>query len=269
MKTNYIINESVVFDPEEQSLSPYDQPGIEVTLHIPASECLRQLLLHQDEVVSQQFLFEQVWEKNGTYVSASTLYQNIASVRKALKAAGHLEDIIKTVPKVGFKCIANIREIEKVREELQNEVTTATSTEEINKETIAVAEKPLLPGHEKKLAHIIKPFIYIAACLACFVPAITIYLQQDSNTAFFSNYSHSGKVGECELYSYSSNSKKSITIFTGLMERQQLHCSQGEVAYMTASQGLNLASILLCDRVISKMGVQCETYVYKGKGNEE
>jgi len=106
----YLINETLLFEPEQRRLCLLaGYPHHPVVLHTPASECLFQLLENSGQVLSQRFLFKNVWEKKGAIVSTNTLYQTIASVRKGLKSAAFGDDIIKTVPRAGFKSIAMVR----------------------------------------------------------------------------------------------------------------------------------------------------------------
>jgi DNA-binding winged helix-turn-helix (wHTH) protein len=109
MKTAWLINDVVLFEPDERRLCAIQNyPAQCIILHGPVNECLLQLLLHNGEVLSQRFLFDAVWGKQGAVVTTNALYQAIASVRKALKSAGLADDVIKTIPKAGFKSVAQI-----------------------------------------------------------------------------------------------------------------------------------------------------------------
>jgi DNA-binding winged helix-turn-helix (wHTH) protein len=103
MTLKYLISDQVIFDSDAHHLISLTSDTVKVTLHTPASQCLLLLLQNQGEVLTQKFLFENIWGKNGAFVSANTLYQNIAIVRKGLKSAGIGDDIVQTIPKTGIK----------------------------------------------------------------------------------------------------------------------------------------------------------------------
>lgn len=109
MKPVFLINHSVLFEPEKRRLYLLaNYPERAVVLHAPVSECLLQLLEHNGQVMSQRDLFAAVWEKQGAVVTTNALYQTIASIRKALKTVGLAENMVQTVPKEGFKSVAHI-----------------------------------------------------------------------------------------------------------------------------------------------------------------
>ena len=107
MKKVFLINDTLLFEPDLRRLGPLEgYPNRAIMLHGPVNECLLLLLEHNDQVLTQRFLFASVWEKQGAIVSTNALYQTIASIRKALKSSGLDENIIKTIPKEGFKSVA-------------------------------------------------------------------------------------------------------------------------------------------------------------------
>ncbi|MNG79473.1 DNA-binding transcriptional activator CadC [compost metagenome] len=108
MTIKYLIEGIVIFDVEKQSLTVQGNDKTEIVLHTPASNCLLLLLRHNDEIISQKFLFENAWENKGITVTPNALYQNITQIRKGLRAVGLSEDIIRTIPRVGFKCSADV-----------------------------------------------------------------------------------------------------------------------------------------------------------------
>ncbi|MDC0726504.1 hypothetical protein POH93_14035 [Phytobacter diazotrophicus] len=74
MKTAWLINDVVLFEPDERRLCAIQNyPAQCIILHGPVNECLLQLLLHNGEVLSQRFLFDAVWGKQGR-LSQLTLY---------------------------------------------------------------------------------------------------------------------------------------------------------------------------------------------------
>ncbi|MBK5145675.1 winged helix-turn-helix domain-containing protein [Budviciaceae bacterium BWR-B9] len=243
---------------------------MEINLHIPASQCLQQLLLHNGQTLSQQFLFEQVWGKNGIYVSSNTLYQNIALIRKAIKSAGLTEDIIKTLPKAGFKCIADVREIQDTpvpsispTVSVDNSKTeNTTSTNPIEIETAAPLSNFQSKGNAFK-------WIYLLAAIIFIFSSGWVYMTHYQGSNTFKEYHSAGKVNGCELFSSYYDSQKSAVIFTDLMKRKPFNCSPGSSAYMSVNRVYGHSSIVVCDKSIDSANVRCESYVYIEAVNEQ
>ncbi len=102
MSIKYIINYKVLFSPDEHRLTPLGIRGDEVILHAPVSRILLLLLQNSGNVVRQEDIFREVWEKHGQVVAANTLYQNVSLLRKGLLSAGIIAESVRTLPKVGF-----------------------------------------------------------------------------------------------------------------------------------------------------------------------
>ncbi|WP_431223679.1 winged helix-turn-helix domain-containing protein [Serratia sp. L9] len=101
MKKKAIINDAILYIFEEHRLCPLRVRGKESILNVPASRCLQLLLERPGIVISQSEFFNEVWQKNGQYVTANTLYQNISLLRKGMREAGLTKNVIRTIPKVG------------------------------------------------------------------------------------------------------------------------------------------------------------------------
>ena len=80
-----------------------------VSLTPKAFETLLVLLKHRGEIVSKDLLLEEVWPD--TFVEESTLSQNILTLRKALAIFQKDRQFIVTVPRRGFRFVADVKEI--------------------------------------------------------------------------------------------------------------------------------------------------------------
>ena len=255
MNTVFLINETVLFDPDEHSLRPMDgQPGSKVVIHTPASECLLLLLRHNQQVLTQRFLFEQVWEKHGAVVTTNALYQSIASLRKGLQSAGLAENIIKTVPKMGFKSIATLREGTITDFITPVEATVLSPAPEV--------EQPGVQPHNLAARHYSR-WAYLAAGVAFIISCGVLYHQQSGGESHYSDYSYIGQVNGCALYSSWSGEEKSLHTFKLLDKRYPLACESGGVAYLTLNRSLQGLSVLLCNRKIEYSNAECQSYIFR------
>ncbi|MFO6300240.1 winged helix-turn-helix domain-containing protein [Rahnella selenatireducens] len=274
MKKEFILNDAVRFEPEKNSLtSIHAKPVQKIILHTPASECLRQLLLHNNQVVSQKFLFEHVWEKNGAFVTVNTLYQNIGSVRKGLKLAGIAEDVVTTLPKIGFRISVSIKESDCETAIIPSEVSEI-ETEGITENGMKASVKGGNNVHQPRFfvfAGVNKMFL-LGFIIVVFVSVamFNLYYQKyPTGRAYYAGYSSAGKVSGCELYSSYPGDKKSIELFSMLLSHRPIQCQPGSIAYMTVNRMYEVSSVIICDKAITENDAQCKSLLFSGVLNEK
>ncbi len=90
-----------------------------------ANRILTLLIESHGHVVEREHLLEQVWESHGLVSSNGSLNQYISILRKTLTSLTDIEDIIVSIPKVGFIISRDI-EILQLEENkiLANEIST-------------------------------------------------------------------------------------------------------------------------------------------------
>lgn len=262
MKPVFLINGLVFFEPDRRrlcSLSGY--PERAVILHGPVSECLLQLLEHNGEVLSQRYLFSAVWEKQGAIVSTNALYQTIASIRKALKMAGLAENVVQTVPKAGFKLVAQIQ-----TGTVDNFISMAVATPE------SLLSKPDVPSPsvtDSRFNLFSRKIAYGAAAAVLFILSCTVLFQQlHVQDSGFKAYQPIGNIAGCDVYSSWHDDIKSQRIYTTLIKRYPIHCNAGGVAYMTINRFPNGTSVIVCDKLPDIAGADCDSIMYRNQYNE-
>jgi len=267
MRDVYLINEALLFEPDERRLCLLaDYPQKAVVLHTPVSECFYQLLEKNGEVLSQRFLFDAVWGKNGAVVTTNTLYQAIASLRKGLKAAGLHDDIIKTIPKAGFKSIAHIRkggreEIVRSANVEEPKASPPIFAQEESAVNVTSRQSTLAAFFFSRTAYIVAAIFF---CLSCSV----LYLTLNNEEQVFADYKHMGKVGECNVWSSWPNVEKSRHLFTSLSEQYPVNCQSGDIAYMTVNRLQQGTSVMICDQEPWKPNAECRSIFYRQKYHE-
>ena len=80
-----------------------------VSLTPKAFETLLVLIKHRGEIVGKDVLLDEVWAD--TFVEESTLSQNILTLRKALAVFEKDKQFIVTIPRRGFRFVADVKEI--------------------------------------------------------------------------------------------------------------------------------------------------------------
>jgi len=104
---NYLINEKIIVNNEGFKLK--GQSEIEIKLTVLPARILEEILALNGGFITRDILFKRVWENVGLEPSNSSLTQYISILRKSFRSIGIEEDVILTIPKVGFKLNENIR----------------------------------------------------------------------------------------------------------------------------------------------------------------
>lgn len=285
MNMKYLINDHVIFDSDANCLFSTDSEAIKVTLHTPASQCLLLLVQNKGEILSQRFLFEHIWGKNGAFVSANALYQNIAIVRKGLKSAGIEEDIVQTVPKIGIKFTGEVALYEpppKPAEVKSTELASSTPADvavqdSISEEPVAPSFPVVKPEEPEQIRVPVLPmassepetsrvkiksrYYFIAALIFC-VLSVTIFWQQKSGNSFFADYHLIGKVNGCTLISSYHDKSVATQAFNILSKNGGLTCSENNYAYLTINRLPEGSTIMMCDQPAEKSSAQCINYIF-------
>lgn len=262
MKKVFMINETVIFEPELRRLGPLaNYPERAVALHGPVSECLTQLLEHNGQVLSQRYLFSAVWEKQGAVVTTNALYQTISSIRKALKAAGLADDVIKTISKEGFKSIARV--VVGEREDFLNPQSMPANPIFVASSS-APPETNAMP-HTAPRKHAI---VYGLAALLFILSCYVLYLTWTYDEPAYANYYNAGQMNGCHIFSSWHDRDKSRSAFETLSGRYPVKCNQGEIAYLTLNHAQRGVSVLVCDKNPQESSAHCHSIYYKQQYHE-
>jgi len=107
MKSLYLLNNHVYFNPVSGMLSPSPCFSSKVALSKPASHCLKLLISKQGEICCYPYLSHQIWGDRGKWMSNNTIHQYIYQLRNRLKKVGIEQEAIITVPRRGFQLCPN------------------------------------------------------------------------------------------------------------------------------------------------------------------
>ena len=262
MKPVFLINETVLFEPDARRLcSLAGYPARAVILHGPVSECLLQLLEQNEQLLTQRYLFAAVWEKQGAIVTTNALYQTIASIRKALKSAGLEENVIITIPKAGFKSVAQLRVGTLAEFVERNKAIPIPVLADVSAE---IAKPEMLPPVTPPTARFWRPSMayWLAGALFSLSCGV-LYSELKTAKPVFAGYHSIGTINGCEVYSSWRDIDKSKSMWTSLLQRFPLTCKTETVAYMTLSHAQIGISVIICDRAPEKREARCESIFYR------
>lgn len=105
----YRFNDRIIFDVDAGTLSLSDLFDDTVTISNPSKRLLQLLIVHQGDAVSRGVIFKKVWDDYGMISSNNNLNQCVSKLRRVIKALGIDDEVIVTVPKVGFMLHSEIQ----------------------------------------------------------------------------------------------------------------------------------------------------------------
>lgn len=271
MKRIYEIEKKILFDADTCRLWPVGDPDAAITLYVPVSQCLLLLLQHPFETLSQEFFFEEVWRKNGLYVNANTLYQNIALLRKALKSFGIRQDIIKTIPRRGIKftgssLLAGDEALNKPGEPDDKKNRHLAVSKSDGKNWKIVTSGRLAAKKHRQKAALYLPFIIIIMMTGWLFTLLKPSETVGNN--YFGRYYSTGLIGTCTLLSSSSDNEQSRHYFSVTSRLTGVNCSNNDYAWITFNDSNRKVSVVKCDSQITHDKANCATWIYREAGNE-
>ncbi|RHH96555.1 hypothetical protein DW184_24660 [Enterobacter cloacae] len=143
-QTEYIIGQTIRYVPASETLYLVSRPEDLVVLTPGCNRLLLHLLSSRGSVLSRDAIFSVLWEQYGYSPSNSSLNTYISLIRKAFVNLGLNDEVVVTIPKVGFIFSPDIAvEVIEIHSHPENENVSAHG------ETLPVPERlPAVSGSE-------------------------------------------------------------------------------------------------------------------------
>jgi DNA-binding winged helix-turn-helix (wHTH) protein len=241
VQEKFIINDLVVFHPEQHRLIPMGNRGKETALNVPASRCLLLMLQQPGIKINKTEFFSEVWENNGQYVTANTFHQNISLLRKGLRNAGIRTPVIQTIPKYGVRFTGIVQAIE---EEEQDIVLKETSTNEISTEIVTKCEPPPRATPSSLFLNKLKKIKFLMFVITCVLLLFTIRSQ---NSQYVSTRNKIADINQCSVYVSKNDSTENYSQYINYLTAQDVACSPGEFIYVVNQLLSDEALFNLCE----------------------
>lgn len=252
MNEKYIINDAVLYTPDEHRLTPLGRRGKETILNTPVNRCLLLLLQNSGTIVRQETILTEVWEKNGQYVTMNTLYQNILLLRRGMRDAGIIISAIKTIPKVGVKFTGKVQLVEEddntpaesksnivteevpVNRDLKPEAATINS--DVPVESVSEDEIVLKNVSRRSLIGFLKEnkgirFFLPAASFIMLASLFTIGPAE--SVLFYDTHDKIAVLEQCDVYVARGDKSINPDEIKSFMAERNLKCNSGEFLYIT------------------------------------
>ncbi|TQI81519.1 transcriptional regulator [Serratia fonticola] len=98
----YRFNDRVIFDSDAGTLGRSDLSEEPVLISNPAKRLLLLLIDYYGKPVSRDLIFKKVWDDYGMISSNNNLNQCVSKLRRIIKVMGIDDEVVATVPKLGF-----------------------------------------------------------------------------------------------------------------------------------------------------------------------
>lgn len=160
----YIIDAGITYDSRDCTLNHIETGG-KVQLSITSGRLLEKFLDSQGSILEREILLEEVWDAYGLQGSSNNLNQYISILRRAF-ASWDCENLIITIPKVGFRLNSEIR------------ITGEKINDIISEDTTKVSEEVIKPesGKLRSLLTYSKPFLLLSVLVVCVSAGIAFML---------------------------------------------------------------------------------------------
>lgn len=134
----YRFNDRVLFDADTGTLTPSDLSGEPVPISNPSKRLLLLLIDHYGMPINREVIFKKVWDDYGMISSNNNLNQCVSKLRRIIKVMGIDDELIVTVPKLGFMLRREI--LVEFRQGDDEEFTPLSSTSEMADMPYSLAE---------------------------------------------------------------------------------------------------------------------------------
>lgn len=101
----YLIGKDILFDSDTLTMRSLYEPSKQIVLGNVASRCLSVLLDAEGKIIKKRDLIYEIWGKLGIEVTDNSLAQAIRQIRCAINEFAPNEQIIVTIPRIGYKVI--------------------------------------------------------------------------------------------------------------------------------------------------------------------
>lgn len=283
----YTINNDVTFDPESNVLRSKINNKT-VNMLTPSGQCLLILLENKGNIVSKRDIYEFVWERYGLTATDNAFYQTVLYLRKNLKEAGLLSEVVKTVPRKGV-LVPNAVQVEKIvspqgalvaspavdpviyQPPLQHHDNAEHQLPSLSEErlvAVPVTTNSIDQSQSTTSVNTVKKNrrhpIYLLALLIISILAasfLVAYWQGSVETEdYFSNYTMVAQQEGCSIFIDANRTPSDEYI--SHMGKTSINCQRTPYIYFTKVEFVKRISLIACEKEIAKENKRNECISY-------
>ncbi|WP_440866109.1 winged helix-turn-helix domain-containing protein [Symbiopectobacterium purcellii] len=251
----YLINQTIIFNDGQGTLSWRDREGEAISLSAPIARILATLIDNPGVTLSRELLLREALEKYSLSPSISNLNNYISLLRKVLRNFGLAESIV-TVPKSGI--VFHVDSIEAYVKQ-QTDVRTTEKTVETSMNEPARGVNPRLAApentsHRFQIGYTTK-IIFIIGMILLFILIMVSF----SGHFPYRPFVRVNMINKCDVFALQDEvNRDSIADYQELCEDHVLFISSKTIPLHSLGMKKNRI-IIAC----SKRGKGCTTYVEK------
>lgn len=193
---NYTIDGCIIFREDDGKLWNIINPEQSVRLSVIPAKILSYLIVNKENIVNRNDLLENIWDKNGLQASNNSLSQNISILRKILQDLGCDNDVIITLPKIGYRINESIT-ID-VEEEIDSEIVVLDEEQIISNIS---NDNELIPEKRYQYNTVI---LAISLAISLLIVIVSFYAITESYQMQRANLFPIGKIDSCTINTLNS-----------------------------------------------------------------
>ncbi len=245
MHMNYLIENQILFNPEDNTISLPGDSENKIAISNPARRILLLLIEQKGIVVEREIFFKKVWDDYGLTASNNNLNHCISKLRKVMVTLGYPNEFIVTVPKVGFTIRKHIiiepyftHEISEKKIQIhnvqvsktpENRLTETEQKEETIRPTvIPVQLKTQSENRTNRFRHGFMISLLVTMALTIWAFFIVYHDLQDPKTQL-----KIARLGACDLYSTApvvlSRQRDFIELAETFLQKNNITCKPGDI----------------------------------------
>lgn len=230
----YILDETLVFRSDDGAMWHVDNEGEKLIISPIVSRLFSLLLDKQGEILTRDDIMYQVWSMHGLEPSGNSLNQYISQLRKNMKNFGFHENVIRTLPRVGFVFDESISI---VKAETCTEIN-AVYIDELNNKDRRTNGKP--KGRNKKNVIGLLVFlilVFIAVMIPSVIKSISARFETTQNII---NPKMIGLVNSCKVYWVGDTvfDTDTISLVQKVFDDNDLTCADHNMVLFYAQAGV-------------------------------
>lgn len=257
-----LLNDTVIYNSSDGTLrlSNDESDDGSLTLTPTANRLLELLSTHHGTPMERDVLLVEGWDKFGLKGSYSSLNQYISQLRKTLHKFTGENDIIITIPKVGFMLNSDfpIKDLTPEKEHTASQVLSVKKS---------IQNRLHIQVH-KHLYKILYTLLFSSIILG------TTIISKE----FYQEAYYIGKIEQCEVYNFRKRSEEGmifqLSIVKKEMQKLNIHCGKKERIFFHSQNSLFYGHsgrlfFSKCFLVDGKFSACENYYYYKWQSNEK
>lgn len=237
-----------------------------VTLTATTSRLLKFLLDHREHVVYRNEILEKVWDAHGLRTSSHSLNKYISDLRATFRNMGCMEEIIVTVPRVGFMISSGIA-IERVDYSAREAGHESDTQESVLSSSINEETQKSATGMVKKVGY--------ALFALCALTLVSFGIHSDLYRSVFGSEQdeiyYLGSIGSCPVRTFyaipNEQKQKMMDLAREIIDKQRMRCLGNSIFYfnfsdsvLKAHEGRSFLAHCIYSKVKKDDFYSCENY---------